>query len=242
MPGNDWGVVGTTTTGQCGCIEGLPLHEFAACPGAVDQYADATAECGCAAQCVGTDPHDLHCELPCSGEDDCPWNSNCEPIVVSNDPSAAACQADLCTDGGILCQNAANGNPGTCLPMWGYLGPTLYCFEGGHTNAACNPDPYLTRHYPTEACLAGYYCLPSSLDAGSCTLVCDPTAPHPYCPQGTHCGVVVDGAPTFGACVACLPRRAPCQTGADCCSGDCEPGCSFDYTENGWGPGCMECR
>ncbi|MHB8421082.1 MAG: hypothetical protein ACYDCL_23685 [Myxococcales bacterium] len=46
----------------------------------------------------------------------------------------------------------------------------------------------------------------------------------------------------FGACVACLPRFAPCQQSSDCCSNDCEPGCSYDYTQNGWGAGCMECR
>ena len=126
--------------------------------------------------------------------------------------------------------------------MWTYLGPSLYCFQGGTASGRCDPDPYLTRSSLSRACPVGQVCVPGALDGGTCAPVCDPSAATSSCPAGTRCGVVFDGMPSFGACVACLPLRAACAQGSDCCSGDCEPGCSFDYGPNGWGPGCLECR
>ncbi len=186
---------------------------------------------------MGPDPYDHFCELPCHGEDDCPWNSTCQGYP---DGTTGCAPTPECTDAGALC-DPHTGNPGTCLPMWTYLGPKLYCFEGGGQIGPCDPDPLASRRH--SWCHAGSYCLSTGPDGGSCVPVCDPSKPGgAQCPSGTHCGVVFDGMPSFGACVACLPARAPCQTGADCCDGDCEPGCSFDYTPDGWGAGCRECR
>ncbi len=238
-PSHGWAVVGTAPDGQCGCVQDFPLYEFAPCPGHVTNSQNQ-AECGCPLQCAGPTPYDHFCEFPCpNGEDDCPWNADCATYAAGN----KACAPNPCTDAGTGCGNSLN--PGTCMPMWTYSGPSLYCFEGGASLGHCNPDPYYPRKDRSYACRAGYYCLATAPDAGSCTPICDPNAPNPNangCPAGTHCGVVFDGVPTFGACVACLPRRAPCQANADCCSGDCEPGCSFDYSQGGWGQGCMECR
>ncbi|MHB8416608.1 MAG: hypothetical protein ACYDCL_00930 [Myxococcales bacterium] len=87
----------------------------------------------------------------------------------------------------------------------------------------------------------GQYCVPSSLDGGQCAPICDPDAGN-SCPSGAYCGVMFDGIPSFGACVTCQPRFAPCQQNSDCCSNDCEPGCAYDYSQAGWGANCMECR
>ncbi len=245
LPGSDWGVVGTGDT-ECRCVQGLPYHEFAPCP-TPSGNRTINAECGCPAECLGTDPYYHECELPCpNGQIDCPVNAHCVAETFPP-PGMNGCRSNLCADAGIPCLDPQDGKPGSCMPMWTVLGPSLYCFEGGGAffqGSRCNPDPYVTRRDLVDVCAEGLYCLPTGPDAGSCTAICDPnqTKPVQPCPTGTHCGVIFDGMPGFGACVACLPRRAPCQTNADCCSGECEPGCSFNASLSGWGQGCMECR
>ena len=239
-PGYGWGVVGSASGDWGSCVANHPTFEFAPCEGHDDaDLSKGIAQCGCPAWCLGTWRH-AYCELPCGSNVDCPLNAACTPSPGSCCPSAG-CAPVFCQDAGASC-DVPDAGPGTCLPMWMYTGPSLFCSQGGTAAGACNPDPLLTRANLDQACPVGQFCVPGSLDGGTCAPVCDPTSQAPGCPPGTRCGVVMDGLPSFGACVACLPRRAQCSQNSDCCGGDCEPGCSFDYTQNGWGQGCMECR
>ena len=249
LSASDWGALFPLpqpvnySNGEPGCMDGgYPTFEFAPC--ITGQGGIVNTGCACPMECVTKKAASpgfpaSACEFPCQSGADCPLNTFCKTGPYG--PPFVACEPVTCTDAGTACL-VADAGTGTCLPMWTYTGPQLYCFQGGAAQGACDPNPYLTRADLASACPAGQFCVPQSLDAGSCALVCDPADAGDACPAGTHCGVVVDGMPSFGACVACLPHRGACQQDSDCCSGTCAPGCSFDWTQSGWAPGCQECQ
>ena len=208
------------------CLEGYPLIERANCL--------QDMSCGCPLKCVPLFGYvDGYCEFPCTTDQDCPLHSFCASQFFG-----VGCEPATCGQLGAPCLVGDAGYAGTCEPM-GPAAHGVLCVQGGTATSACNPDPFLTRQHLDEACPLGQFCVPTSLDGGYCAPLCVPDGGSSSCQNGTRCIVPYDPYPsTLGVCATCGPRFSPCQQNSDCCSNDCEPGCSF-------GPGmwsCMDCR
>ena len=144
---------------------------------------------------------------PCGGGTVCnEGNDSCDTPACDNDGTCEA--GEDCSNCTNDCRQKTNGNPNSRYCCDGDLPDCgdsrcsesgWYCGGGG----GCSSDP---------DCDDGQFCNGAEIcDGGSCQGGSDP-CPGQGCDEGTD------------QCVGCAGNKDPCDSGSDCCSGNCKNG------------------
>jgi hypothetical protein len=178
-------------------------------------------------------PNNANCDdgVYCNGEETCDARSdclagtpvNCQPGAVCNEDSDQ-CEASLCSNDGVCDPGEdCNSCPEDCIS--GPIEDCTACFKG-KCDGNCNPQkegpdcPDCASSYSSSYCCGDGIC-EGTEGISNCAIDC---ASAPFCGDGICNGDENSSTCELDCGSPCGSRGAPCSSGSECCSNQCNTG------------------